>query len=119
MDVEKNKYETIKQQKVGESGSASATAQSILDRGAEVYGQAEQTVSDVYDKTAQTVSKTYEKAKSYSNENPGKTILIALGIGVGLGFLLGASSSSRRSRTSRFAQPVVNALSDLAQEYFR
>jgi len=119
MDIEKNKYETPIQQKVEKPGSASATAQSILDRGAEVYGQTEQAVSDVYDKTAQTVSKTYEQAKSYSNENPGKTILIALGIGVGLGFLLGASSSSRRSRTSRFAQPVVNALSDLAQEYFR
>jgi ElaB/YqjD/DUF883 family membrane-anchored ribosome-binding protein len=117
MDVEKNKYETIKQQKVGESGSASATAQSILDRGAEVYGQAEQAVSDVYDKTAQTVSETYEQAKSYGTENPGKTILIALGIGVGLGFLLGASS--RHSRTGRFAQPVVNALSDIALEFFR
>ena len=119
MDIEKNKYETPKQQKVGEPGSASATVQSTLERGAQVYGQAEQAVSDVYDKTAKAVSKTYEQAKSYSNENPGKTILIALGIGVGLGFLLGASSSSRRSRTSRFAQPVVNALSDLAQEYFR
>ena len=117
MDVEKNKYETPKQQRVGEPGSVSATAQSILDRGAEVYGQAEQAVSDVYDKTAKAVSETYEQAKSYSSENPGKTILIALGIGVGLGFLLGASS--HRSRTSRYAQPVVNALSDIAQEYFR
>jgi ElaB/YqjD/DUF883 family membrane-anchored ribosome-binding protein len=117
MDIEKNKYETPKQQKVGEPGSASATAQSILDRGAEVYGQTEQAVSDVYDKTAQAVSETYEQAKSYSSENPGKTILIALGIGVGLGFLLGASS--RRSRTGRLAQPVVNALSDIALEFFR
>ena len=119
MEVEHDKYETPKQQMGGEPGSASATAQTMMERGAEVYGQAEQAVSDVYDKTAQTVSETYEQAKSYSTENPGKTILIALGIGVGLGFLLGASSSSRRSRTSRFAQPVVNALSDLAQEYFR
>ena len=117
MDVEHNKYETPKQQMVGEPGSASAAAQSILERGAEVYGQAEQAVSDVYDKTAQAVSETYEQAKSYSSENPGKTILIALGIGVGLGFLLGASS--RRSRTGRFAQPVVNALSDIALEFFR
>ena len=117
MDVENNKYETPKQQMVGEPGSASATAQGILERGAEVYGQAEQAVSDVYDKTAQAVSETYEQAKSYSTENPGKTILIALGIGVGLGFLLGASS--RHSRTGRFAQPVVNALSDIALEFFR
>ena len=117
MDLEKNKYMTPKQQMVEEPGSASAAAQSILELGAEVYGQAEQAVSEVYDKTAQTVSETYEQAKSYSSENPGKSILIALGIGVGLGFLLGASS--RRSRTGRFAQPVVNALSDIALEFFR
>ena len=117
MDVEHKKHETSKQQMAGEPGSADAAAPSILERGAEVYGQAEQAVSDVYDKTAQTVSETYEQAKSYSSENPGKTILIALGIGVGLGFLLGASS--RRSRTGRFVRPVVNALSDIALEFFR
>jgi ElaB/YqjD/DUF883 family membrane-anchored ribosome-binding protein len=119
MDTEKNKYETTSQQKAGEPGSASATAQKVLDRGAEVYGQAEKAVSDVYDKTAQAASKTYEQAKSYSSENPGKTILIAVGIGVGLGFLLGVGASSRRSRTGRYAEPVVNALSDIAMKYFR
>jgi hypothetical protein len=36
---------------------------------------------------------------------------------VALGFLLGASS--RRSRTGGFAQPVVNALSDIALQFFR
>ena len=97
MDIEKNQYETPDQKMAGESGSASATAQKVLDRGAEVYGQAEKAVSDVYDKTAQAVSKTYERAKSYSSENPGTTLLLASGIGVGLGFLLGAIS--RRSRT--------------------
>ena len=118
MDDEK-KYETPKQPTAGEPGSAGATPQGILERGTEVYGEAEQAVSDAYDKTAQKVSQTYEQAKSYSTENPGKTILIALVIGVGLGLLLGASSNSRRSRTGRYAQPVVNALSELAQEYFR
>ncbi|MBI5551772.1 MAG: hypothetical protein HY911_09720 [Desulfobacterales bacterium] len=80
-------------------------------------GKADQAESDVYDKASQTVSETYEKAKNYSNENPGKTILIALGIGVGLGLLLGAIS--RKSRTGRIARPVVNALSDIALEIFR
>jgi len=28
-------------------------------------------------------------------------------------------ASSRRSRTGRYAQPVVNALSDIALEFFR
>ena len=106
-----------KQQMAEEPGSASVTAESIQERGTEVYAQAEQAVSDVYDKTAQTVSETYGQAKNYSSENPGKSILIALGIGVGLGFLLGASS--RHSRTGRFAKPVVNALSDIALEIFR
>ena len=117
MDIEHKKHETPKQQVAEEPDRASANAESIMERGAEVYAQAEQAVGDVYDKTAQTVSETYEQAKSYSSENPGKTILIALGIGVGLGFLLGASSS--QSRTGRFAKPVVNALSDIALEIFR
>jgi ElaB/YqjD/DUF883 family membrane-anchored ribosome-binding protein len=90
MDVKKDKYETTKQQIVEEAGSAIDTVQSILERSAEVYGQAEQAISHVYDKTAQAVSENYEKAKSYSSENPGKTILMSLAIGVGLGFLLGA-----------------------------
>jgi len=117
MDTEKNKYDTPSQKTAGEPGRACAAAQKVLDRGAEVYGQAEKAVSDVYEKTAQAASKTYEQARSYSSENPGKTILIALGIGVGLGFLLGAGS--RPTRTGRYARPVVNALSDIALEFFR
>jgi ElaB/YqjD/DUF883 family membrane-anchored ribosome-binding protein len=117
MEVENKKSKTAKQQVGEEPASDSATAQSTLERGVEAYGQAEQAVIDAYDKTTQKVSETYEKAKSYSNENPGKTILIALGIGVGLGLLLGASS--RHSRTGRIARPVVHALSDIALEFFR
>ena len=116
MDTDKSKHKTPKQQTAGKPGSASATDHNILEQGAEAYGQAEQAVSDAYDKTTQKVSETYEQAKSYSHENPGKTILIALGIGVGVGLLLGAST--RRSRTSRIAQPLVNALSDIALELF-
>ena len=114
--------------------------QNLLEKGAEAYGQTEQAVGDAYDKTvqkagevydktaqkageaydktAQKVSETYEKAKHYSHENPGKTIFIALGIGFGLGLLLGAGSH-HRSRTSRIAEPVVNALSDVAMAFLR
>jgi len=117
MDIEKSKYEDPKQQIVGVPDSDSGTAQSMLERGAEAYGQAEKAVGDVYDKTAKAVGETYEQAKKYSRKNPDKAILIALGIGVGLGFLLGASS--RHSRTGRFAKPVVHALSDIALEFLR
>jgi ElaB/YqjD/DUF883 family membrane-anchored ribosome-binding protein len=117
MDIENNKEQTAKYTMAGEPGSDDATAKGALKRGAEVYGQMEQSASDVHDKTAQTVSETYEQVKSYSSKNPGRTILIALGIGVGLGLLLG--TSSRHSRTGRFARPVVNALSEIALEVFR
>jgi hypothetical protein len=63
------------------------------------------------------LSETYEQAKLYGRENPHKAIHIASGIGAGLRFLLGASS--RRSRTGRFAPPVVKALSDIALEFLR
>ena len=43
MDDEK-KYETPKQPTAGEPGSAGATPQGILERGTEVYGEAEQAV---------------------------------------------------------------------------
>ncbi len=97
MDIEKNMYESSNEHGAGEPVSAGATAQRFLNRGAEVYGQAEQAVSDAYDKTAQAVSKSYDQAKNFSSENPGKAMLIASGIGLGLGFLLAATS--RRPRT--------------------
>lgn len=90
----------------------------ILEQGAVAYENAEQVLGEAYDKTTEKVSETYDKAKSYSNDNPGKTIFIALGIGVGLGLLLGARSH-HRSRTSRIAEPVINALSDVALAFFR
>ncbi len=111
MDNETNKFET-------DFASVTATAQNILDQGTEAFGKAEQVVGEAYDKTTQKVKETYEKAKSYSDENPSKTLFIALGIGVGIGLLLGASSS-HRSRTGRIAEPVINALSDIAHEVFR
>ena len=52
MDIEKDKYEATKQQIVGVPDKDGGTAQSILERGVEAYGQAEKAVSDVYDKTA-------------------------------------------------------------------
>jgi hypothetical protein len=113
MDVENKKYETPENQLSGEPGSPNAP----IERGAEVRGQEEKAAGDVYDKTSQVVSETYEQAKIYSRKNPGKAILIALGVGVGLGFLFGAGS--RHSRTGRFARPVVNALSEIALEFLR
>lgn len=94
------------------------TTENIREQAGETYEKVEQAAEEAYDKTSRKVNETYEKAKSYSHENPGKTIFIALGIGVGLGLVLGASSH-HRSRTNRIAEPVVNALSDVALAFFR
>jgi ElaB/YqjD/DUF883 family membrane-anchored ribosome-binding protein len=118
MDAKHNKPETHKQQTAEEPDSDNDTAQSTMERGAEILEQAEEAVSDFKDKTTQVVSETVEQAKRYGSKNPGKTMLIALGVGVGLGFLLGASVR-RSGATGRFARPVVNALSDIALEFFR
>ena len=117
MDNESNNYDTFKQQPAADSGNVTAATQNVLDKGAEAYGKAEQAVGEAYEKTTQKVKETYEKAKTYSTENPGTTILVALGIGVGIGLLLGANSS-HRSRTGRIAKPVINAISEIANEYF-
>ena len=92
METETNNCETQKQQMAGEPCCASATAQKIMEQGAEALGQAEQLVSDAYEKTSKKVSETYEKARNYSNVYPRPSIQIALGIGVGIGILLGAST---------------------------
>ena len=117
MDDEHTTYETPKQQMVGEPGRDSADGQSIPGRRAEGYGQPQPAVSKGCEKTARVARETYGQVKNYSKKNPGKTILIALGVGAGLGILLGAGS--RHSRTGRFARPVVNALSEIALEIFR
>lgn len=117
MNNETNRYEAPNQL-TADSESVTSNAQNILDKGTEVYGKAEQAVGEAYDKTTQKVKETYEKAKSYTDENPSKTIFIALGIGVGIGLLLSASSS-HRSRSSRIAQPVINALSEIAHVFYR
>jgi ElaB/YqjD/DUF883 family membrane-anchored ribosome-binding protein len=116
MNIEQNPYETPYQKSVKETGSQSAT-ENMRNRGAEAYGKAEKAVSDAYEKTSEKVSDTYEKAREYSSEHPGTAVLIALGIGLGLGLLLGAGTTYRSH--NRFAQPVVNALSGVASEWFR
>jgi ElaB/YqjD/DUF883 family membrane-anchored ribosome-binding protein len=118
MEDKHKKHETPKKQETEKPGGDSAAEESILEQGSETLGQAKEAVSDVKDKTVRLVSETYEMARSYGSKNPGKTMLVALGVGVGLGYLLGASSR-RSGATGRFARPVVNALSDVALEFFR
>lgn len=95
--------------------------QSALANGTtEAVDQAKQVVTDAYNRASKSLNEGYSQAMDYGRENPGKTTLIALGAGIGIGLLLaGSLSSSRSSRTGRIVPPVMNALTEIAREVFR
>jgi len=90
---------------------------SAEDTGKSESAQVRNAISHAYERTNEILSNTYDQALMYARENPGKTTLIALGIGVGLGILL--ASGGRRSRIRRYGEPIVNALSNVALEIVR
>jgi len=101
------------------SYAAHAVREQVEGRGAEMIDQAKQKVSQVYDQTNKSLNEQYEKAMDYGRENPGKTTLIAFGVGVGVGLLVAGGFSAPRSRRGRMVEPVMNALSTLAHDLFR
>jgi ElaB/YqjD/DUF883 family membrane-anchored ribosome-binding protein len=101
------------------SDAAHAAREQVEDRAAEIINQAKQKAGEVYDQANKRLSEQYEKAIDYGRENPGKTTLIAFGVGVGVGVLLVSGFSGSRSRRSRVVEPVMKAVSTLARELFR
>jgi len=101
------------------ANAARAAGDQISDVASEKLGQAKKMAGDVYEQVNKTVTEKYNQAVDYGRENPGKTTLIAFGVGVGVGLLLlGNLRGGRRRSRSRVVEPVVNALSTLACELF-
>jgi ElaB/YqjD/DUF883 family membrane-anchored ribosome-binding protein len=98
--------------------AARAAGDQISDAATQKLGQAKQMVGDVYDQVNKTVTETYNQAVDYGRENPGKTTLIAFGVGIGVGLLMMTNLRRPRRSRSRVVEPVVNALSTLACELF-
>ena len=108
----------------GQTTPTAASPQRARDefsnRSSEVIDQTKQAVTQAYDKTAETLSQSYSQAMDYGRENPGKLTLIAFGAGIGIGLLLaGGFSGGRSNRTTRIAEPAIDALSRIALEFFR
>jgi ElaB/YqjD/DUF883 family membrane-anchored ribosome-binding protein len=101
------------------SDVAHAVREQVEDRGAEIINQAKRKAGEAYDQANKRLSEQYEKAINYGRENPGKTTLIAFGVGVGVGALLVSNFSASRSRRSRMVGPVMKVVSTLARELFR
>lgn len=118
MYIENIQSETVDRQMAGKPNNGdSADARSARERGAAFYGKTKTAVSDAYSKTSHAAGATYAQVKSYSGKNPGKTLIVALGLGAGVGFLLGANT--HRMRAGRNSTSVVKALSNIAMSYFR
>jgi|WetSurMetagenome_2_1015567.scaffolds.fasta_scaffold398509_1 ElaB/YqjD/DUF883 family membrane-anchored ribosome-binding protein len=95
----------------------STSAKNIMDQTAQTYHETKRKMSQTYDRSAKAVGQTYDQAMDYGRNNPGKTVLVAFGVGLGVGMLL--LGSSRRSRISRYGEPIVNALSTIAMEFIK
>jgi ElaB/YqjD/DUF883 family membrane-anchored ribosome-binding protein len=105
---------------IGDAKSQQDGGNNKANGATEVVDQAKQAVTDVYNRASQSLNEGYTQAVDYSRENPGKTTLIALGAGIGIGLLLaGSLSSSRSSRTGRIVPPIMNALTEVAAAIFR
>ena len=70
------------------------------------------------EQSSYSLNKTWEQAMNYSRENPGKSTLIAFGVGVGVGLLM-VNGFTTRSRSERIVPPLMNALSEIASALFR
>jgi hypothetical protein len=109
----------------GGAGQASSAPQRARELASDVssgvqtaYDQTVKAVGEAYDKTSEVLTNTYDQTMTYGRDNPGKLTLIAFGAGIGIGVLLASGFGGRRSN-GRYTEPIVNALSQVALEFFR
>lgn len=85
----------------------------------ETLGRGRRAMSDAYAKAAQMANESYMQAKKFSYENPGKAMLIAMGIGVGLGIGMAALRvGTHPSRLEKMGKPLFDAFCDIGRSYF-
>ena len=99
------------------SEQGSTNARDLMNQGQRSFDETKEAMRQAYERSARSIGHTYDQALEYGRQNPGKAVLIAFGIGVGIGMLL--LGSGRRSRVSRYGEPIVNALSNMAMEFIK
>src|SRR5262249_13588315 len=81
------------------------------DEGKARVADAKRKIADAYDRTSETASRLYQDALDYGREHPGTAMLIAFGVGVGLGVMM-----SDGGRSPRYRRNVVPAIATAAAE---
>lgn len=99
------------------SGSEGVIPQKYIDKGAEAYNKTEEMAHQAYEKTSEVMHDTYQQASKYARNNPETTTLLAFGAGLAVGLLFGSRRSSGSGRY--YAEPVVDALYDVAMAFLR
>src|SRR5688572_2909988 len=92
--------------------------ENIEDLGAEMLGKAKRKAGRIYNQANRGLNEQRERVIDYGRDNPGKSALIAFGVGVGVGLLV-ASGIRARSRRGRLVDPIMNALSTFAYNLTR
>jgi len=116
-ETTKSTQEEVKTEQPSGGGQARQTSQATSGGAAR---RAREHSSFRYDQSgsSSTMEREAGRIMDYSRENPGRSTLIAFGVGVGVGLLM-AGGIATRSRTQRIVPPVMNALSEIARELFR
>jgi hypothetical protein len=109
------------ERETGQTGQMGQTTQRAKERVSEMAGQARETINQAYTRASRGMNDTWDQAMGYSKEHPAAATLIAFGAGVGVGLFLAGSLGGfqSRSRTRRVVPPVMNAISEIAREFFR
>jgi ElaB/YqjD/DUF883 family membrane-anchored ribosome-binding protein len=102
-------------------GQMGQSAQRAKERVSDVADQARETINQAYTRASRGMNETWDQAMDYSKDHPATATLIAFGAGVGVGLFLAGSLGGfqSRSRTRRIVPPVMNAISEIAREFFR
>jgi len=86
------------------------------DIGTEQLGEARRRIARAYDKTRGAASRWYDDAVGYGRQNPGASMILAFGAGVGVGALL---FMDRRPPYRRRVMPAIaTALTDVLHDVF-
>ncbi|MDX9835172.1 MAG: hypothetical protein RBT36_08170 [Desulfobulbus sp.] len=117
----KYKLREVEEQTQQAMNRAANAVEENSDKAANKAGESFEKVApiaqELHKKTGGKVNNTYQHAKKYRVEHPGKILFIALGVGVGIGFILG--QNTHPSSGTRYAKPIITAASDVAMQFFR
>jgi ElaB/YqjD/DUF883 family membrane-anchored ribosome-binding protein len=98
--------------------AAEETADDLKARVTEKVNQAKEKLTDVYERSSDAATRAYSRAMDYSRDNPRTATLVALGAGIGVGMLFGASMSGRTRSYRRMFPTMALAVADAVLDVF-